>query len=194
MHRIFLRYRSRVYSTVLDCSVVRTQALSLKIMIIGDWRRRSSRKATKSHLENIPDFSPNIPDFSPQIPDFSPNVCVAGCHSTYVILDFFSPNIPDFYPKIKQSPGLCGAASPCSCRLRSASSTSRRPRGGLLPRGSLQQGDGRLSVRTTGFFSKHTGIFSTMCCCPKSIAHQHTTFFSISTEFFSKNTGFFSKP
>ncbi len=45
---------SRGYLTVLDCSLVRT---SVKNMIIGDWRLRSTQKATKSHLPTIPDFS-----------------------------------------------------------------------------------------------------------------------------------------
>ncbi len=55
-----------MFSTNLDCSVVCTQALSLKIRIIGDWRRRSSRKATKSHLQTVLEFLRFIPDFSPK--------------------------------------------------------------------------------------------------------------------------------
>jgi hypothetical protein len=39
--------------------------------------------------------------------------------------------------------------------LRMASSTSGRPRGALLQLGSLRRGGDRLSVQTTGFFSKH---------------------------------------
>ena len=41
----------RFHSSVLDCSVVCSQLRLLKIMIIGDRRRRSTRKATKSHLK-----------------------------------------------------------------------------------------------------------------------------------------------
>ena len=42
----------RLHSSVLDCSVVCSQLRLLKIMIIGDRRRRSTRKATKLHLKN----------------------------------------------------------------------------------------------------------------------------------------------
>jgi hypothetical protein len=79
-----------VYSTVLDCSVARTQAWFLKNMIIGYPRRRSTRKATKSHLQTIRIFLQIYQFFLQIIPDFSPNFSVAGCHITDVILDFFS--------------------------------------------------------------------------------------------------------
>jgi hypothetical protein len=41
----------RLHSSVLVCSVVCSQLWLLNIMIIGDRRRRSTRKATKSHLK-----------------------------------------------------------------------------------------------------------------------------------------------
>jgi hypothetical protein len=49
---IFFPKSSRVYLTVLDSYVVRKQAGLLKIMIFGDWRRRSTWKTTKMHLQS----------------------------------------------------------------------------------------------------------------------------------------------
>ncbi len=54
-----------------------------------------------------------------------------------------------------KSPGLCGSVSRCSSRLRRGSSTSGRPRGALLRRGSLQRCGDCLSVQKTEFFTKH---------------------------------------
>jgi hypothetical protein len=56
-------------------------------MIIGDWRRISTRKATKSHLPTIPDFSPKHTGFFSKsyricfqsIPDFSPSFWNSSC-------------------------------------------------------------------------------------------------------------------
>ena len=137
-YRIFLQKSDRVYSSVLDYSVVRTQARFLKIMIIGDWRRRSTRKATKSHLPAIPDFSLECTGF------FSRPLCVwmscYGCHT-----GFFSRKT-EFPLKIKESPGLSWTAAACSSRLRGTSRISGRSRGALLRRGSLPQGGDGIGV------------------------------------------------
>ena len=53
-------------------------------MIIEDWRRRSSRKATKSHLQNIPDFSPLSTGLFP-VYRRKIRYSVSGCHITGVI-------------------------------------------------------------------------------------------------------------
>ena len=113
-------------------------------MIIGDWRRRSTRKATELHLENDQIIFQIILHFSPK--NTTPNSCVAGCQITDVILEI-SPNIPNFSREIKKSTGLCCTASPCCSRFQT---NYRSP----ISRSLLQGGD-RLSVRKTGFSSKH---------------------------------------
>jgi hypothetical protein len=54
----------RLHSSVLDCSVI-FSTTAPKIMIIGDRRRRSTRKATKSHLKMEKNVSLRQ-DFSPK--------------------------------------------------------------------------------------------------------------------------------
>ena len=80
---------TRVIQSVRYASMFGTYLRSLKIMIIGDWRRRSTRKATKSHLPAIPDFSLECTGF------FSRPLCVwmayYGCHT-----GFFSRNTTFF--------------------------------------------------------------------------------------------------
>ena len=78
-----------IQSSKLDSSGVVCGPYVRKIMIIGDWRRRSTRKATKSHLPAIPDFSLECTGF------FSRPLCVwmayYGCHT-----GFFSRNTTFF--------------------------------------------------------------------------------------------------
>jgi hypothetical protein len=54
---------TRLFSTVLWS--VRMHG-SQKIIVIGYWRRRSTRKATKSHMKTISNFSPNHTGFFPK--------------------------------------------------------------------------------------------------------------------------------
>ena len=56
---------TRVLQSVRYASMFGTYLRSLKIIFIGDWRRRPIPKATKKHLQDIPEFSPLTPEFSP---------------------------------------------------------------------------------------------------------------------------------
>ena len=86
LHRIFYPFLhdfspflDGVHSSALDCFMFAAHLQSLFVLFIGDRRRRSesefSRKASKSHLQDILDFPPLVQHFSQKILDFPQFLC-----------------------------------------------------------------------------------------------------------------------
>ena len=86
-------------SIYLNCSVTVRYLRSLKIIVFGDWRRRSIRKASKSRLPSIQHFSPNIQQFSPFMHEFSPFMCC--CPKLLHNIQEFSPKHTGIFSKKK---------------------------------------------------------------------------------------------
>ena len=133
---------NRVLQSVRYASMFGTYLRSLKIIFIGDRRRRPIPKATKKHLQDIPDFSPIYRNFLHSYRNFL-QFCVAGCHKWHVILEF-SPKVEKNSRVEKNScQTQCiyrgdGMLRPGGSRhLRRASSTPGGPRRTRLVRGSL---------------------------------------------------------